>query len=453
MYDICVIGAGPGGYVAAIKAARLGAKVALVEKDFLGGTCLNKGCIPTKALAKSAEILANIRSSQKYGINVDSFALDFKKVMLQKDEIVSRLRSGIDYLIKARKIDLFRAQAHILAPNKIKVGEQIIESQNIIIATGSQPKELPIVPFDGKDIISSDQMLELGALPESLIIIGAGVIGCEFASIFSEFGTKVTLIEALGQILPTIDREISKKMEIIFKKKGIQIYLNAKIEKVAKDQGNIRIDLNDGKATSGQKVLVCVGRRPDCENIGLENAGIKIEKGRILVDEFLRTSAENIYAVGDCTGQYWLAHTASYQGIKAIENILKQKSPADYSAVPNCIYTDPEIATIGISESQAKEQGIEYKVGKFPFQALGRAHTARQTEGFCKIIIDPKTGRILGAGIMGEHATDLISELALAIRLKATVHDLEEMIHPHPTFSEAIGEAASSIFHGAIHLP
>ena len=453
MYDVCIIGAGPGGYVAAIKAARLGAKVALIEKELLGGTCLNKGCIPTKVFAHSAEILSEIRSAQKFGINTGGLSFDLKTLIAQKNEIVKKLRTGIDYLIKTRKIDLVAGQAQILNKNSVKVNESIIETKNIIIATGSRPVELPGLLFDKKDILSSDDLLELNSVPETLLIIGAGVIGCEFASIFSEFGAKVTLVEMAPQILPLMDPEVSKKLEVIFKKKAIQVHLNTKISKIIKKDGVLEACADNNKTIEAKKILVCVGRRADCEGLNLEKLGVKTQGGKILVDSHLKTNIDNVYAIGDVVGKYWLAHVASYEGVIAARNIMGEKCSADYSAVPNCIFTIPEIATVGLTEDEAKKQGIEVKTGKFPFQALGKAHAAGQTEGFVKIVSDAKSKKILGAQIIGPHATDLISEITLAISTKATTEDLEKTIHAHPSFPEAVSEACESIFHGAIHLP
>ena len=438
MYDICIIGGGPGGYVAAIKAARLGAKVALIEKDLLGGTCLNKGCIPTKILAHTAHTLLEIKDCAKLGINVGSVSYDFKNIIAQKDQTVDKLRNGIDFLLKTRQVDIIKASAEIVGKTQVRAGERSINAKNIIIATGSRPQELSFLRFDGKRVISSDDILKLENPPKSLLIIGAGVIGCEYASIFSEFGTKISMVDMMPRILPTMDKEISRKLEVIFKKKGISMTLNAKVDKLDDE-----ID----------KALVCVGRRANIEGIGLENVGVKTQDGTIIVDKHLRTNIENIYAIGDVVGKYWLAHVASYEAMIAIENILGAPKDTDYTAVPSCIFTDPEIASVGIDEDQAKDRGLQVKIGKFPFQALGRAQTVKETEGFVKIISDARSGVILGAQVMGCRASDLIAELSLAVNKKLTAQDIEDTIHAHPSFPEAVSEAAASIFHGAIHLP
>jgi dihydrolipoamide dehydrogenase len=451
-YDVCIIGAGPGGYVAAIRAAQLGGKVCVVEKDEVGGTCLNRGCIPTKALLNAIEVLSCVRDAGEFGINVTGYSFDFARMMSRKEEVVKRLRDGIGYLFKTKKIELVKGTGKFLDPNTVEAAGRILKANSIIIATGSVPMELPFFKYDGTGILSSDDILKIPYVPESLMIVGGGVIGCEFACIFVALGTEVTIIEMLEQIVPTEDKEIAKRLETILRKKGVKILTKTKIEKIEKRADGAVAKLSDGTEVKAQTALVCVGRRPDSKDAGIENAGIKTERGRVVTDEFLRTNLPGVFAIGDVIGGYLLAHVASYEGIIAAENIFGKSRKADYTVVPNCIFTDPEIASVGLTEDKARTQGYDVKAGKFPFIASGKAQAMRKTEGFVKIVTDTKTGVILGGQIIGPHATDLIAEVAVAMGANCTAGHLAEIIHAHPTLAESIMEAAHSVNGRAIHI-
>ncbi len=464
-YDIVIIGGGPGGYVAAIRASQLGAKVAVVEKEQLGGVCLNRGCIPTKAIISSIELFTGIKGAEDFGIEVKGCRLDYSRVLARKDAVVERLRNGVAALLKARKIDLISGTGKLTGIKEIGIesegGKIAVKSSNIIIATGSKPLELPFFKFDGKKIVSSSDLLQRENVPGSLLIIGGGVVGCEFASIFKAAGSEVTLVEMLGQILPAEDREAARRLGAVFKKEGVKVLTGTRIEKLEVSGEKVVAKLappGPGQAESEESLeaemaLVCVGRAFNSEGLGLEALGIEQEKGRILVNESLQTNIPGIYAIGDVIGGPLLAHVASYEGILAAENIMGKAGRKDYSVVPNCIFTHPEIASVGLNEEAAREAGYDVKVGKFPFSALGKAHAMGQTQGFIKIIGDNSTEAILGCVIMGQGASGLIGEAALAIKLEATVAELAQTIHAHPTMSEGIMEAAEAFYGQAIHLP
>ena len=452
-YDVVVIGAGPGGYVAAIRAAQLGGKVCVIEKGHLGGTCLNRGCIPSKAIITSMKLLSLIKSSSSFGIDVQGYQVNFPKVISRKDEVVLKLRQGIGGLFKAKKIDLKNGEGKVVQPNRVMAGSEEIEAKNVIVATGSEPLELPQFKFDGEKILSSTDILGLKEIPKSLLIIGGGVIGCEFACIYAELGTKVSIVEMMPNILPTEDKELGKRMALIIKKKGVEILTDTKIEKIEKNAEGILASLSNGSTMQKERALVSVGRSLNSSRLGLEELGIKIERGRLQVDEYLRTSIPNVYAVGDVIGGLLLAHVASHEGLVAAENALGANKKIDYTVVPNCIFTDPEIGSVGSTEDAARQKGYEVKVGRFPFMALGKAHALGETEGFVKLVGDAKTNQILGGQILGPHATDLIAELAVAMKLESTMEELEETIHAHPTLSEGIMEAAGNFYGRAIHVP
>ncbi|NQT45976.1 MAG: dihydrolipoyl dehydrogenase [Candidatus Omnitrophica bacterium] len=421
-YDIAILGGGPGGYVAALYGAQCEQKVCLIEGSELGGTCLNRGCIPTKSILSSTEINTN---------------KDLKGLIEDKDKIVATLRGGIASLLKARKVDLVQGFGKIKSPGVITVDSKTINAKSIIIATGSSPVELPNLLFDHKKILSSDDLLVLTKRPESLLIVGGGVIGCEFATIFNRLGTKVTIVEMMDHILPGLDKELAQRLTSNLKRRGIVVKTGTKVN-----------SLEDFPAES---VLVCVGRRPNSKGIGLDALSIKTERGKILVDDRLRTSAKGVYAIGDVIGGYLLAHVASHEGLVAVDNIIGKDKRIDYKAVPNCIYTDPEIATVGIGEDEAKKSGVSIKSAKFPYMGIGKAHAIGKTEGFFKIIASADTDKVLGVEIMGAHATDLIAEAALAVKLGATVEDLKETIHAHPTLAEGLMEAAHKLHGKPIH--
>ncbi|MFC1621107.1 dihydrolipoyl dehydrogenase [Candidatus Omnitrophota bacterium] len=422
-YDLAVIGSGPCGYVAAVRAAELGMNVAVYEKERTGGVCLNWGCIPTKALSATALVLTNVQRSAEFGVNVKGYELDFAKVQERKDNVVKKLTAGIEMLFKAKKIELIKATAEL--------GK--IDAKNILIATGSLPFKLPGMEFDGGTILSSKDMLNLKAVPKSILIVGGGVIGCEFASIFRTFGADITIVEMMDQLLPAEDTEIARKLEQIFKKRGIKVFTKTRVEKVEKG----RAILSNGSAITAEKVLVSVGRVPNSE--GLEGV-VRDSKGWIKVDENFMTSAEHIYAAGDVIGGILLAHVASREGICAVERMADKKSIINYNVIPNCIFTHPEIASVGLTQKQAKDS----RSRKFLFSAIGKAHVLEETEGFIKLIIDNKTDKILGAQMIGPHVTELIAEISTCVQFGLTSEKLASVIHAHPTLSEAIQECASA---------
>jgi len=436
-YDIIIIGSGPGGYVAALYASRFKRRVCVIEKADLGGTCLNRGCIPTKTMLHSASMLSKIKGAGEYGIEVSGVTVNFPVIAARKDLVVTRLRAGIETLFRANKIELLRGEAKLIRPDAVIVNGEEYGAKNIIIATGSRPMALPGIPFDEKKVYSSDGILNLKDIPKSIVIVGGGAIGCEFASLFNSLGSKVTIVELLDRLLPTQSREASKKLETLFKKRGIAVYTSTALESVE-------------RSIEAEKKLICVGRAPNIEGIGLEDLGIDIKDGRIAVDDNLRTSVQNIYAIGDCVAGPSLAHKASYDGMVACDNIIGDRRSVDYSNVPNCIWTDPEIASIGLNEEEARSKHPDLRIAKFPYLASGKAYIMGGGEGFIKIMGDPD-GKIFGVEIFGLEACDLIGEASLAKSAEVNIKDWARVIHGHPTLSEIFQEAAH-IFNGtAIH--
>lgn len=426
MYDLCVIGSGPGGFTAAIQAASNNLKVCLVEKDVLGGVCLNCGCIPTKSLLFSSKVLSLCKESEGFGINLENINLDFKKVSERKSNIIQALRKQLESFLKFKKVDILNGEAELLDVGKVRVSGEAIETKYIILATGSTPKELPSIKFDKNKVISSKELLAIDQIPKNLLIVGAGVIGCEFANIFSVFGSNVTVVEILDEILPPIEREISSKLKRIFQKKGIKIQTKTDASKMNRDEFD--------------KVLVCVGRNANIKIAGLDKIGVKTDK-RIVVDEFLRTNINNIFAIGDCIGPPLLAHAASYEARVAVGNILGKDVSADYSSIPNCIYTYPQIASVGLREDELKEKNTKFFVKKFLFNAVGKAHILAETDGLLKIIVGEDSNKIIGASIIGPEATEIIASLAVAVKLGLTLEQLKSVVYAHPTLSEIISEA------------
>lgn len=457
---LTILGAGPGGYVAAIKAAQRGASVTVIEDDEVGGTCLNWGCIPTKALVSSAEVLNKAKKIQEFGLELNGEVNpNIQKVIERKNKIVGTQVKGIRGLFKSWGINIIDGRGVIIDQKKIRVslkkgGEEEIETDKIIIATGSRPAQIPIFPFDGENIFSSNDALNLEKIPGSLLIIGAGVIGCEFAFIYREFGSEITMVEMMPRAVSTEDEEISALLERELKKKKIKLLTDVKVESVEVKEGSISVSLSDGKILETEKILVSIGRSLNSKNIGLENIGVKTgQRSEILVNSKMETNIEGIYAVGDVIGGLMLAHVASKEGIVAAENALGGNVEMNYDVVPAAIFTSPEIASVGLSEKQALEKGYKLRIGRFQFRALGKAHAMGEIAGFVKLIAEEESDRILGAHIIGPHASDLIHEAALAIQKGLTAQDITHTIHAHPTLSEGIMEAAEDVHNAAIHTP
>ena len=457
VYKVVVIGGGPGGYVAAIRAAQMGAQVALVEKNEVGGTCLNRGCIPTKALVSGTETLHKVRHAKEYGIFVGEVTIDVNILFERKNRVVGQLVEGIKFLLKKNKIDLIKGVAKIRSSNMVLVateqGEIELETENIIVATGTEPFVFEGLNYDGDLVITSNEALNLTNVPKEMIIIGGGVIGCEFACIFNALGSKVTVIEMMPNILPLVDKEAARQLQSLLKKQGINVKTKVKIEQVNKSDGRVSVVLDTGEELSADKILVSIGRKIISSGLGLTEAGVELgTRGEIKVNSKLRTNVPSIYAVGDVTGQIQLAHVASAQGLVAVDNIMGKTRSMDYSVVPSCIFTYPEVAGVGLTGQEAKDKGINVKSGKFPFMACGKALAMGESEGFVKVLSDPNTDKILGVHIVGAHATDLIAEAALAMQTGVTVKQLTETIHAHPTLAEAVMEAAEAVHGMSIHM-
>lgn len=470
-YDLVILGAGTGGYVAAIRASQLGMKVAVVEKEKLGGTCLHKGCIPSKALLRSAEVYKTVQKSSDFGIESSDAAVNFLKVQERKQGIVDQLHKGVQHLMKKGKIDVFQGYGRILGPSIFSPSPGTISvekedgSENemlvpkyVLIATGSRPKSLPGLEIDRTNILTSDEALQLESLPASMTIIGGGVIGIEWASMLADFGVKVTVLEYLPRILPLEDEDISKEILRAMKKKGVKVITNAKVlsDQVKLEGGNSVVIpyeyKGEIKEVQSEKVLVSVGRAANIEDIGLQNTDIKTEKGVIVTNEFYQTKESHIYAIGDVIGGLQLAHVASHEGLVAVEHMAGgDPHPLNPELVAKCTYSSPEVASVGLTEQEAKEKGFEVKTGTFSFKAIGKALVYGDTSGFVKFVTDEKTKDLLGVHMIGPHVTDMISEAALAKVLDATHWEVAETIHPHPSLSEAIGEAALAVDGKAIH--
>jgi len=446
-YNLIVIGGGPGGYTAAIKAAQLGLKVALVEKDQVGGTCLNRGCIPTKAILESAKLFAKINNAGKFGVKVGSVEIDYAAVLARKNQIVSKLTKGVEFMLKNAKVDLIRGEAKLAAgkPHAIEISTngktETLICEKVILATGSEPALIKNFNIDEKDILTSTAFLNLERLPKSILVVGGGVMGVEFAGILSLCGVKVTIIEALERILPAEDEEISRTLSQMFKKLGVEIYCGKQIESIAKDNG-VTAKLSDGVELRAEKALITIGRRLNTQEF--EKSGLKIEGGSIVVNEKMETNLPGVYAVGDITGKYLLAHVAMAQGKVAAANCAGKSKTMDYSAVPWCIFSLLEIARVGLTETAANQAGRSVKISKLPYRAIGRAKTMEAEEGFIKVMAEPQSAgprKILGVTIMGENAAEIIHEAVLAIQNNLSVEQVAKTIHAHPTLSEGIMEA------------
>lgn len=443
-YEVTVIGAGPGGYEAAIKAAQLGKKVCIVENRYFGGTCLNVGCIPTKALIKTANVLDSVKTAAQYGIEgVDTGAVkvSMEKVQQRKKMIVSTLTNGVQGLLRANKVTMVKGTASFVDQNTISVGDETITSENFIIATGSSTFMPPFIPCEGEtNVITSTEALDLDYVPESIAIIGGGVIGIEFAYLFAKMGSKVSVLELMDSILPMVDAEVAKMAQKKLVKEGVAFHLGARVQKVSGNKVIYELD-GEEQAVEADAVLMAVGRVPNTEGLNAEGIGLEFDKRAIKTDASQRTSIPNIYAIGDVNGKVLLAHVASHEGITAAENICGANRSMEYDAIPSCIYTEPEIASVGLTEAQARESYANVKVGKFPMMANGKALVEGSMDGVAKVIIDADTKKILGAHLYCEHASDMIAELALAMSVGATAEEVIHAIHPHPSISEVIPEA------------
>lgn len=457
---ITIIGAGPGGYVAAIRAALLGAEVTVIEENEVGGTCLNWGCIPTKTLIASAEVLHKTRNAEDFGLELSGTVLpNIQKIMDRKKKVVDTQIKGIRGLFKSWGIRLLEGRGILINPKKIKVtlrngSVEEIDTDRVIIATGSKPAQIPVFPFDGSRILSSDHAINLDIIPKSLLIVGAGVIGCEFAFIYKEFGSEITMVEMMPRAVSTEDEEISSILERELKKKKIKLLTNTGVQKVDVKEDSVTATLSDGKTIDAEKVLVSIGRSVNSRNLGLDEIGVQTGKrGEIIINDKLQTNIEGIYAIGDVTGGIMLAHLASKQGLIAAENAMGGNTAVNYDIVPAAIFTSPEIASVGLREHQAVAKCIKYKVGRFPFRALGKAHAMGEISGLFKIISDEATDKILGAHIIGPHASDLIHEVAVAMEGGLTVKNIAHTIHAHPTLAEGIMETAEDVHGMAVHIP
>jgi dihydrolipoamide dehydrogenase len=459
-YDVAIIGGGPGGYVAAIRAAQLGFKTAVIERDRLGGICLNWGCIPTKALLKNAEIYNHFKHADEWGISYKDLSFDFSKIVKRSRDVAMRNSKGIEYLFKKNKVDHIPGFGKLVAKGKIDVSNggkttDTIIAKHIIIATGARPRTLPGVAIDGKKVISSTEAMILPEFPKSMIIMGAGAIGVEFAFFYNSLGAKITIVEMMPNILPIEDKELSKLLESNFKKSGMEILTGTKVEsvKTGKDV-TVTVSSAEGKKElNADLALMAIGVQGNTENIGLETLGVKTDRGWIQVDDFGKTNVEGIYAIGDVAGPPWLAHVASREGINCAEKIAgKNPQPIDYENVPGCTYCQPQVASLGMTEEKALSAGYKLKIGRFPFAASGKARAIGETDGLVKLIFDEKYGELLGAHILGPEATEMIAELGIVKTLEGTGSSISNTIHAHPTLSEAIMEAAENAYGHSVNI-
>ncbi|MDB5221671.1 MAG: lpdA [Chitinophagaceae bacterium] len=460
-YDVIVLGSGPGGYPAAIRASQLGKKVVIVERELLGGICLNWGCIPTKALLKSAQVFEYAKHAADYGVDITEPKQNFGNIIKRSRGVADKMSKGVQFLMKKNKIDVVMGTGKLLAPGKLEVAgadgkKQVLEAKNIIIATGGRARQLPSLPIDGKKIIGYREAMVLPQQPKSMLVVGSGAIGSEFAYFYNSIGTKITIVEFLPRIVPVEDEDISKELEKQFKKQGIEVLTNSEVLSVDTngDGINAKVKTANGEINlQADIVLSAVGVVANIEGVGLEELGIKMDKGRIIVDANQQTNVPGIYAIGDCTPNQALAHKASKEGINAAEHLAGHKpEPIDYNNVPGCTYCSPEIASVGLTEKAAKDAGYEIKVGKFPFLASGKASAAGATEGFVKVIYDAKYGEFLGCHMIGSNVTEIIAEAVVARKLETTAHEILNAIHPHPTISEGLKEATAVAYGEAIDI-
>jgi dihydrolipoamide dehydrogenase len=461
-FDLVIIGSGPGGYVAAVRAAQLNMKVAVVERDRLGGICLNWGCIPTKALLKSADVYSTIQNASSFGIQVDNATFDFGAIIKRSRQIADRMAKGVQYLFKQNNVTHFYGNGRLVDKNKVAVVDESgnigneLTAKHIIIATGARPRSIPGVKIDGKKVISSKEAMSLEKIPESMIVIGAGAIGVEFAYFYHVFGCQVTIVEMLPNLLPIEDKEITDVLLRSFRKYRMKIHTSSLVKSVLTANDSVKVTIESaGEETEleAEVALMAIGVQGNYEGSGLDDLGIAVERGYIKVDQFFQTNIENIYAIGDIIGPPWLAHVASAEGINCVEKIAGlQVHPIDYNSIPGCTYCHPQVASIGLTEEKAREQGFDIKIGRFPFVASGKSIALGERDGLVKLIFDAKTDRLLGAHIIHAEATELIGELAVVKSNGVTAHELIKTVHAHPTLSEAIVEAAAAAYGEAIHV-
>src|SRR5215468_8613309 len=463
LFDVAIIGSGPGGYVAAIRAGQLGLKTVVIERDSrYGGTCLLRGCIPTKALLRDAHLFQEMKRASQQGLfKTGDIGIDFTKIQERKSDVVDKMAKGVEFLFRKNKVHVVKGTGTVVSPTKIAVkgdgGTTEVNARNIIVATGSEAKSLPGYNFDEKNILSNIGVLDLKEIPKSMLIVGSGAVGVEFASIYNSFGTKVTLIEVLPNIVPLEDEEISKELKRVFTKKGIEVYTKAKLESAKRSEIGIEVtfqtEKGEVKKHTVDKVLLATGRGPNSANIGLDKLGVVMDRGFIKVNEYMETNVKGVYAIGDVTPSPQLAHVAMQEGIIAVEKIAgKHPHPIKYNQIPACTYCDPQVASVGLTEAEAREAGYKVKVGKFPFTAIAKAKIEDASDGFVKVVADETYGEILGVHMIGNTVTEMIAEAVAAIALEGTVDDLVNTIHAHPTLSEATHEAMENVFGAAIHL-
>lgn len=465
-FDVVIIGSGPGGYVAAVRGAQVGLKVALIEKENgarLGGTCGLRGCIPTKALLNAAHLYEKAGHFENFGIKVENLDFDWEKVQKYKSDVVAKNSSGVSYLMKKNKVTVFNGFGKIAGKGKVEVAyedgkKETVETKNIIIATGSVVRPIPGFEVDGKQVVNSDQILELTNVPKSMVVLGSGAVGVEFASVYARFGCETTVVELLDRIVPLEDAEVSKELARVFKKNGITCLTGVKMDKLEKTKKSVKVSGKDSKgkdiSLEAEMLLVAIGRMPYIENLGLENTKVVVNpRGTIKVNEYCETDEPNVFAIGDVIDTAWLAHLASKEGILVVEKLAGKKvEPINQRLVPNCTYCDPEVASVGLTEAKAKEEGYDVKVGKFPFSASGKARILGETDGFVKIVSEKKYDEVLGVHIIGPHATELLAEACVAMQLETTADELGRTIHAHPTVSESVMEAAEGVHDLTIHM-
>ncbi|MEE8392253.1 MAG: dihydrolipoyl dehydrogenase [Anaerolineae bacterium] len=466
-YDVTIIGAGPGGYVAAIRAAQLGLKVALVEKEHLGGVCLNWGCIPTKALLRNAEVVSLLKRGKEFGFTVTGFEADFGAAVDRSRKVSGRLVKGIGALMRKNEVEVIEGSAVLKSPSKVEVtlgagGTRALDTRNVIVATGGRARAIPGIEVDGERVMTYREAIVLRELPASAIIVGAGPIGMEFAHVWSTYGTEVTVVEMLPHVVPLEDEEVSQEVERAFKRRKVKLLTSTRVQGVETTDEGVRVSVrlptgvsNDKgeQVLEAERVLIAIGVRPNSENLGLEEIGVQVERGYVVVDEHMRTNVDGVYGIGDVTGKLPLAHVASAQGIVAAETIAGVETvKLDYEAMPRCTYCHPQVASFGITAAQAVERGHEVKVGKFPFRAIGKALGLGDYDGFVKIVADAVSGEILGAHLVGPEVTELLPELVLARNWELTPEEIARTVHAHPTLSEALMEAAHGVFGEAIHI-